>query len=60
MQFLNDHNSDKRNYGYNSENIYHGTITPQDQPQPNYEDEPPLYEDDYAQYPYTFNNYYYR
>ena len=57
---MNKFNSDKRNYNYNPEHIYDGDITPQDQPEPIYEDDAPLYEDDYAQYPYTFNNYYYK
>ena len=40
--------------------MYDGTITPPDPYSDTYEDDPALYdEDDYGEYPYTFNNYYY-
>ena len=52
--------SGQRNYNYENVHVYDGTITPPDPYSDTYEDDPALYdEDDYGEYPYTFNNYYY-
>ena len=52
--------SDQRNYNYNNEHLYDENITPPDPVPPNYEDDYYEDKDDYSQYPYTFNNYYYK
>ena len=54
------HFSDQRNYDYVNAHVIDGNITPPDPDQPFYaESDDDYYDDDYAQYPYTFNNHYY-
>ena len=55
------HFSDQRNYDYVNAHVVDGTLTPPDPDPAFYNDEDDeYYDDDYSQYPYTFNDHLYK